>query len=69
MSSSRQAQLIRRPGDVFTKPEVVRFILDQVGYVHTADLSRVSIIEPSCGEGEFLLEIMRRLKQSPHPLS
>lgn len=64
MSSSKQAQLIRRPGDVFTKPEVVRFILDQVGYVQTADLSRVSIIEPSCGEGEFLMEIMSRLKQS-----
>ena len=64
MSSSKQAQHIRRPGDVFTKPEVVRFILDQVGYVHTTDLSRVSIIEPSCGEGEFLIEIMSRLKQS-----
>lgn len=49
---------------MFTKPEVVKFILDQVGYISTENLSQVSIIEPACGEGEFLLEIMHRLKQS-----
>ncbi|MGN0029320.1 MAG: class I SAM-dependent DNA methyltransferase [Marinilabiliaceae bacterium] len=64
MSSSKQAQRVRQPGDVYTKPEVVKFILDLVGYVPTENLSQVSIIEPACGEGEFLLEIMHRLKQS-----
>lgn len=51
-------------GDVFTKPDVVRYMLDEVGYVAEKDLSSVSIMEPSCGEGEFLVEIVRRLKLS-----
>lgn len=51
-------------GDVFTKPEVVKHMLDLVGYVSTSDLSVVSILEPSCGEGEFLTEIIDRLWQS-----
>ncbi len=51
-------------GDVFTKPEVVKFMLDEVGYVDNVDLSNTSILEPSCGEGEFVVEIVKRLKQS-----
>lgn len=51
-------------GDVFTKPNVVRFMLDEVGYVPEKDLSSVSIMEPSCGNGEFLMEIVHRLKLS-----
>ncbi len=51
-------------GDVFTKPEVVNFMLDEVGYVASANLSDVSIMEPSCGEGEFVVEIVKRLKMS-----
>ena len=51
-------------GDVFTKLDVVKFMLDEVDYVSTSDLSSVSIIEPSCGKGEFLLEIIKRLKLS-----
>lgn len=51
-------------GDVFTKPEVVGFMLDEAGYKASANLSSISIMEPSCGEGEFIIEIIRRLKQS-----
>lgn len=51
-------------GDVFTKPEIVKFMLDEVGYVSTRNLSHVSIMEPSCGEGEFVVEILNRLKIS-----
>ena len=40
-------------GDVFTKPEVVKHMLDLVGYVSSSNLSLVSVLEPSCGEGEF----------------
>ncbi len=53
-----------RPGEVFTKPEVVEFMLDEVGYVASTNLSKTSIMEPSCGEGEFVIEIVKRLKQS-----
>lgn len=51
-------------GDVFTKPCVVNYMLDLVGYTSDRDLSHVSIIEPSCGEGEFIIEIIRRLTES-----
>lgn len=51
-------------GDVFTKPCVVNYMLDLVGYTSDRDLSRVSIMEPSCGEGEFIIEIIRRLAES-----
>lgn len=51
-------------GVVYTKPEVVKFILDEVGYLSSSNLSSVTIMEPSCGEGEFLLEIVGRLKNS-----
>ena len=39
-------------------------MLDLVEYVPVRNLSSVSIIEPSCGEGDFLVEIVHRLKQS-----
>ena len=51
-------------GDVFTKPEVVGFMLDEACYKASDNLSSISIMEPSCGEGEFIIEIIRRLKQS-----
>lgn len=48
-------------GDVFTSPVVVCFMLDKVGYTADRDLSNVNILEPSCGEGEFVVEIAKRL--------
>ena len=51
-------------GDVFTKHEVVCFMLDEVGYTANMNLSGITIMEPSCGEGEFVVEIVRRLKLS-----
>ena len=48
-------------GDVFTSPTVVQFILDRVGFLADCDLSHVGILEPSCGDGEFVVEIASRL--------
>ena len=48
-------------GDVFTTPEVVSYMLDIVGYSSDKDLRNISILEPSCGEGEFVIEIIQRL--------
>lgn len=48
-------------GDVFTSPTVVRHILDLIGYTADKDLSQYKILEPSCGEGAFLIEIMHRV--------
>lgn len=48
-------------GDVYTSPAVVCFMLDKVGYTADRDLRNVHILEPSCGEGEFVAEIAKRL--------
>lgn len=48
-------------GDVFTLPCVVSFILDKVGYSANRDLRHIRILEPACGDGEFVIEIARRL--------
>lgn len=68
MSSSNNRYGLRRSGgqhgDVFTSPEVVSYMLDIVGYTADKDLSKTSILEPSCGEGEFVVEITRRLWES-----
>ena len=51
-------------GDVPTAPEVVRYMLDLIGYTSDKNLSNTIILEPSCGEGEFIVEISRRLMES-----
>lgn len=51
-------------GDVPTAPEVVKYMLDLVGYTSDKNLSDTIILEPSCGEGEFVVEIARRLMES-----
>lgn len=51
-------------GDVFTSPQVVSYMLDKVGYNSNVDLRNIRILEPSCGKGEFVVEIANRLLQS-----
>ena len=46
---------------VYTTPAVVRAILDRIGWEATADLSRVSLLEPAAGEGEFVVQAAVRL--------
>ncbi len=53
-----------RHGDVYTSPVVVGFMLDSVNYIASRNLSSIHILEPSCGEGEFLVEIAHRLLMS-----
>lgn len=68
MSSASNTYGIRsnggQHGDVFTKPCVVDYMLDMVGYTPDKDLSMISIMEPSCGEGEFIVSIIERLAES-----
>ncbi|MBI9084821.1 MAG: Eco57I restriction-modification methylase domain-containing protein [Desulfobacterales bacterium] len=51
-------------GAIFTRPEVVDFILDLSGYAIEKDLQRYRILEPSFGDGDFLLPIVNRLLKS-----
>lgn len=48
-------------GAVFTRREVVEFILDLVGYTIDKPLHRARILEPSLGRGDFLLPTIGRL--------
>jgi hypothetical protein len=51
-------------GAVFTRREVVDFILDLTGYSVTATLHRRRLLEPSFGGGDFLLPAVERLLAS-----
>lgn len=48
-------------GAIFTRPEVVDFILDLAGYTEDQPLHRKRLLEPSFGGGDFLLPIIERL--------
>lgn len=51
-------------GAVFTRPEVVEFILDLVGYTIDKPLHRLRLLEPSCGDGNFLMIAVERLLEA-----
>lgn len=51
-------------GVVYTKPWVVELILDLVGYRADRDLASLHAVEPSAGEGAFLVPMVARLLQS-----
>lgn len=54
----------RKHGDVFTSSDVVEAMLDMVAYTPNRDLSNIIVIEPACGEGAFVVEIIKRLSLS-----
>jgi hypothetical protein len=51
-------------GAVFTRREVVDFILDLAGYTVDKPLYRYRLLEPSFGNGDFLLPVIERLLAS-----
>lgn len=51
-------------GAIFTRREVVEFILDLVGYTADQPLHRRRLLEPSFGDGDFLLVAVERLLAS-----
>jgi hypothetical protein len=48
-------------GEVFTKTEVVEFILDLSGWRIGQNLATKRLLEPSCGSGDFVIPALRRL--------
>ncbi|MFJ3648722.1 Eco57I restriction-modification methylase domain-containing protein [Streptomyces murinus] len=51
-------------GEVYTQRWVVDMILDLVGYTPDRYLAGLSITDPACGSGAFLVAIVERLSQS-----
>ncbi|WP_334032330.1 Eco57I restriction-modification methylase domain-containing protein [Burkholderia orbicola] len=52
---------IEERGAIFTRREVVEFILDLVGYTADKPLHKLTLLEPSFGDGDFLLPAIDRL--------
>jgi len=52
---------VEERGAVFTRREVVDFILDLVGYRTDRPLHELRLLEPSFGDGDFLLPAIDRL--------
>ena len=51
-------------GAIYTRYEVVEFMLDLAGYLPSRPLHRMRLLEPSFGGGEFLLAAIRRLMKA-----
>ncbi len=51
-------------GAVFTRREVVEFILDLAGYTVDRHLFKARLLEPSFGDGDFLIPVVERLLKS-----
>ncbi|WP_245573703.1 Eco57I restriction-modification methylase domain-containing protein [Curvibacter lanceolatus] len=51
-------------GAIFTRKEVVDFMLDLVGYSADQDLTSARLLEPSFGGGEFVVAAVARLVES-----
>ncbi len=49
---------------IYTRPEVVHFMLDCIGLKHSLHLDKIRFLEPSCGEGEFVVPLVERLIRS-----
>jgi adenine-specific DNA-methyltransferase len=47
-------------GQVYTPSFIVQKILDEVGY-YGENIHKKTILDPSCGDGRFLVEIVRRI--------
>jgi len=50
----------KRKGQFYTPPQVVNYILDQVGYEGPGIVGK-RVLDPACGSGRFLVEASRRL--------
>lgn len=52
---------VEERGAIFTRREVVEFILDLAGYTADRPLHRMRLLEPAFGDGDFLLPVIDRL--------
>jgi len=55
---------VEERGAVYTRREVVEFILDLAGYTPDKKLHKLRLLEPSFGNGDFLFPVIERLLKS-----
>ncbi|MCG9692883.1 Eco57I restriction-modification methylase domain-containing protein [Vibrio sp. Isolate22] len=51
----------KEKGEVFTNPQIVSFMLKTSGVTNALNSKSTRILEPSCGQGEFVIEIAKLL--------
>lgn len=56
-----QNKKMKGSDEVFTQSSIVKFILNEVQFNSCNDLRDIALLEPSAGEGSFVIEILRRL--------
>jgi hypothetical protein len=54
-------------GQVFTRAHIVEFILDLAGYTADKPLHTMTLLEPGCGNGAFLIASVKRLLATKPP--
>jgi hypothetical protein len=64
--SAMASSSIESRGAVFTRREVVDFILDLTGYTADRPLHEARLLEPSVGQGDFLIPVIERLLEAYH---
>lgn len=63
-SESEAVDALHRRCGVYTTPEVAGRILDAIGWCASADLRSARLLEPSAGDGEFVVQAAERLVAS-----
>lgn len=53
----------RKIGEYYTPDEVVKYILDKVGYAEDKELRGLRVLDPGSGSGTFILEAALRLRK------
>jgi len=55
---------IKKIGQIFTPPLIVKKILDLIGYESNSHIADKLILDPACGMGAFVTEAVRRLREN-----
>ncbi|MFO8016993.1 MAG: N-6 DNA methylase [Promethearchaeia archaeon] len=50
-------------GEFYTPIAIINYILDVLGYFPHQDIENLCVIDPSCGSGSFLIQVIKRLIQ------
>lgn len=64
VAAAKEIEALHRHCGIYTKVDVVRRILNSVGWTTKVDLSAFRLLEPAAGNGAFVVEAARRLVRS-----
>ncbi len=62
----RPPSAVKQSGQVYTPQWLVSRILDEAGYVGEA-VGQWRLLDPACGDGQFLVEVVRRIQSTLPP--